>query len=278
MTWGGKLFFGALGYLIGGPVGLVIGLILGHLLDRGVDRVKAFNPFRPYAPGEKEQVQDAFFTTVFSIMGHLAKADGRVSEQEIALAKAVMDRMQLSEEQRQRARELFQQGKADDFPLDEVLARFRHQTRFRKHMILVFLETLLQVALADGHLDSREEQLLLRVARGLGLPEAQFRQILAMLLAQAQFAGSAGGGAGAGAGPAQSAGPGALEQAYAVLGVSSAAGQAEIKRAYRKLMSQHHPDRLAAQGVPEEMIRVATEKSAEITRAYDTIKKARGFK
>ncbi|MGB1221316.1 MAG: co-chaperone DjlA, partial [Alcanivoracaceae bacterium] len=229
-------------------------------------------------PGEKEQVQDAFFTTVFSIMGHLAKADGRVSEQEIALAKAVMDRMQLSEEQRQRARELFQQGKADDFPLDEVLARFRHQTRFRKHMILVFLETLLQVALADGHLDSREEQLLLRVARGLGLPEAQFRQILAMLLAQAQFAGSAGGGAGAGAGPAQSAGPGALEQAYAVLGVSSAAGQAEIKRAYRKLMSQHHPDRLAAQGVPEEMIRVATEKSAEITRAYDTIKKARGFK
>ena len=119
-SWGGKLIVGLLGMLIGGPIGLAIGVLIGHFLDRGVERVQSFNPFRPYRPGEREEVQEALFSAVFSIMGHLAKADGRVSEQEIGQAEAIMSRMQLNDEQRRRAQEAFRHGKDDDFPLDRI--------------------------------------------------------------------------------------------------------------------------------------------------------------
>ncbi len=276
-NWGGKIILGLLGMLVGGPIGLGIGLLIGHMLDKGAEQVRTFNPFRPYGPGEQQAVQKALFDTVFSIMGHLAKADGRVSEDEIAQARAVMDRMQLDEEQRKQAIALFNRGKEADFPLQDTVAQFAHAVRFRKQLILVLLEVLLQIALADGTLHEEEEAVLLRVAEGLGVPPQQFRQILNMLLAQAQFSGArpgAQGGQQYGQGPSRPS----LAQAYQVLGVDESASNPEIKKAYRKLMSQHHPDKMAARGVPEEMIRMATEKTAEISKAYEMIKENRGFK
>ena len=273
-SWGGKLIVGLLGMLIGGPIGLAIGVLIGHFLDRGVERVQSFNPFRPYRPGEREEVQEALFSAVFSIMGHLAKADGRVSEQEIGQAEAIMSRMQLNDEQRRRAQEAFRQGKDDDFPLDRTVAEFRQRIRRRRHLVVVFLELLLQTALADGELHAEEERILFRVAAGLGVPESQFRQILNMVLAQARFGGAGAAGAGGAAGPSRPS----LGEAYQVLGVKEAASDQEVKKAYRRLMSEHHPDKLAARGVPEEMIRVSTEKTAEISKAYDMIKEARGMR
>ncbi|MBA4730853.1 MAG: co-chaperone DjlA [Alcanivorax sp.] len=273
-SWGGKLIVGLLGMLIGGPIGLAIGVLIGHFLDRGVERVQSFNPFRPYRPGEREQVQEALFSAVFSIMGHLAKADGRVSEQEIGQAEAIMSRMQLNDEQRRRAQEAFRQGKDDDFPLDRTVAEFRQRIRRRRHLVVVFLELLLQTALADGELHAEEERILFRVAAGLGVPESQFRQILNMVLAQARFGGAGAAGAGGAAGPSRPS----LGEAYQVLGVNEDASDQEVKKAYRRLMSEHHPDKLAARGVPEEMIRVSTEKTAEISKAYDMIKEARGMR
>lgn len=273
-NWGGKIIMGLLGMLVGGPIGLLVGLFAGHMLDKGADRVQNVNPFRAYGPGEQSQVQDALFNTVFAIMGHLAKADGRVSEQEINQAKAVMDRMQLNDEQRQRAIDLFNEGKADDFPLDETVRRFAADVRRRKQLILVLLEILLQTALADGTLDPAEEAILLKVAQGLGVPPSQFRKLLDMLLARAQFGGASGAGGGSQADTSRPS----LQQAYQVLGVSDQASRQEVKKAYRSLMSRHHPDKLAAKGVPDEMIRVATEKTAEISKAYDMIKEHRGFK
>ena len=269
LNWGGKIILGLLGMLVGGPIGLGIGLFVGHMLDKGAAQVQNVRP-------QQAQVQKALFDTVFSIMGHLAKADGRVSEDEIAQARAVMDRMQLNEEQRREAIALFNRGKEADFPLDATVADFANTVKHRKQLILVLLEILLQVALADGQIDQAEEAILVRVAEGLGVPRAQFQQILNMLLAQAQFSG---------AGRAHRAGQGAagpsrpsLGQAYQVLGVTESASNQEIKKAYRKLMSEHHPDKLAAKGVPEEMIRMATDKTAEISKAYDMIKDSRGFK
>lgn len=280
MRWGGKLFFGLIGLWMGDVTGLVIGALIGHFFDSLTMKVLAFNPFRPYEPGEQETVRDALIDAAFSIMGHLSKADGRVSEEEISQAEAMMARMQLDAAQRQRAIAQFQRGKQADFPLDDTVSAFRHAIRYRKHMILVFLEMLLQTALADGTLHENEERVLLRVADGLGVPQAQFRQILAMLMAQAQFAGA---GAAGGQGWQQQGGAvpprqRSLAQAYQVLGLTEQASDTEIKRAYRRLMSEHHPDKLAAKGVPEEMIRVATERAAEISTAYDLIKKHRGFK
>ena len=131
-SWGGKIIVGLLGFLIGGPVGLAIGVLVGHFLDRGVERVRSFNPFRPYRAGEREQIQEALLSAVFSIMGHLAKADGRVSEHEIGHAEAVMSRMQLNAEQRRQAQEQFRPGKPADFPLDATARPFRQGIRHRR--------------------------------------------------------------------------------------------------------------------------------------------------
>src|SRR5690606_17660489 len=135
-----------------GGTGLVFCCSVGLLFGSIAMKVLALNAFRPCEPGEQAQGRDALIDAAFSIMGHLSKADGRVSEQEIAQAEAMMARMQLSAEQRQRAIGQFQRGKQADFPLDDTVAAFRQATRYRKHMILVFLEMLLQTALADGTL------------------------------------------------------------------------------------------------------------------------------
>ena len=274
MIWGGKLLLGAIGYLIGNWVGLAIGVLAGHWIDRKVMMVQAWNPFRPWRPGEQAALTEVQLDTAFAIMGHLAKSDGRVSEAEIAQAEALMARMELDDSQRQKARERFRDGKQQDFPLDDTVRAFAHRIRHRRHLMLVFMEMLLSAALADGVLSPQEEQILLRVATGLGVPQQHFQQLMQMLAAQARFqTGQSGSGSGG-------VGPGAasqIEDAYAVLGVTPSDSDAEIKRAYRRLMSQHHPDKLAARGVPAEMIRVATEKSARISSAYDVIKKQRGF-
>lgn len=285
MVWTGKLIAGGLGMWLGGFIGLLIGLFIGHQVDKKVMLVQAYNPFRPMKAGEKEALNEALFEAAFSILGHLAKADGRVSENEITQAEALMTRMGLNADKRREAMRQFALGKQADFPLDQVVARFRERTKQRKLLTLNFIEMLLSVALADGELHAQEEAVLLRVAQGLGIPEVQFRQLLSMLLAQANFAqggyqqgpfGGAYQGGPQGGYQAGRQGP-SLSQAYAVLGVSADTSDAEIKRTYRRLMSQHHPDKLAAQGLSEEMIRVATDKTAEISRAYDMIKQARGL-
>lgn len=287
MIWTGKLIVGGLAYLIfHHPIAVLIGLVIGHQLDKKAAQIRAYNPFRPTPPREREKLNEALMEAVFSILGHLAKADGRVSEREIAQAEALMSRMGLSTEKRRQAIAYFNVGKDANFPLDDAVAKFRHQTRYRKVVVLNFLEMLVSASLADGHLHPAEERILLRVAQGLGIPAAHFQQILSMLMAQAQF--SRGGYGGQGdysryhqqsqqAGSAYRPGQ-RLDSAYGVLGLSASASDADVKKAYRKLMSRHHPDKLAAQGLGEEAIRDANEKAAKISQAYEMIKQHRGFK
>ena len=269
MSWWGKLAGGAFGFMLGGPLGALLGAVLGHNLDKGL---RGLEQEEHLGPGDQERVQTAFFTATFSIMGHLAKADGRVSKDEIALAKLVMERMDLDPEMRKAAIDLFNQGKQPHFPLDEVLDQFRRECRRRSTLIQMFIEIQLQAAYADGRLDTAEEQLLLHICRRLGIPEFLFRQLQRMVAAQHGFAAGAGA---RGAGKARRR-P-SLDDAYAMLGVTPEATDAEVKKAYRRLMSQHHPDKLVAKGLPEEMMKLAAEKTGEIRKAYEQIKEARGF-
>ena len=69
-----------------------------------------------------------------------------------------------------------------------------------------------------------------------------------------------------------------LEDAYAVLGVTANDDEKAIKRAYRKRMSEHHPDKLASKGLPEQAMEIAKNKAQDIQAAYELIKERRGFK
>lgn len=267
MGWWGKLLGGTFGFFIGGPLGALLGAALGHNLDRNVERPQSLRgAFR----NRQERVQMAFFTATFSVMGHVCKADGRVTRDEIDLARAVMQEMELDEQQRQIAIRLFTRGKEADFPLDEVLAQFRAEIEGRRSLVRMFMEIQLAAAYADGEPRAVERALLHHVADRVGFNRADYDRLEAAVRA------SRGAGARAEA-AASGSGPVTLEQAYAVLGVPAAAEPEEIKRAYRRLLSQHHPDKLVARGLPEEMLKMATQRTREIRGAYEKVRAARGF-
>ncbi len=260
---------GAFGYLLGGPLGALLGAALGRKFDRGLGQLGEAGA-GGFRPGEQQRVQTAFFTATFAVMGHIAKADGQVSKDEIGMARQVMDQMSLNPQLKKTAINLFNEGKQPGFDLDQVLEQFRHECHRRSHLIRMFLEIQLHAAYADGELHNAEERLLLHICETLGIPIAEFRHLETMVRAAREF-----GAGGAGAGPGARPSKGHLARAYEVLGVKADASDAEVKKAYRRLMSQHHPDKLVSKGLPEEMMNLAKEKSQEITVAYETIKEAR---
>ena len=261
MIWIGKAVGGVLGLFVGGYVGSAIGLVVGHQFDRGL----AQHSRGEQAPGiAPERIQASFFRATFAVMGHIAKADGRVSETEIRAARLVMHGMKLSPSQVTEAVEHFSGGKAPDFPLDATLRRLRSELENRPDLRRAFVEIQMQSAVAAGALNRTKRDLLWRVASSLGLGRVELAQIEALVRAR------------------QLRDRGrdlvTLEDAYGVLGVSSDASDQEVKTAYRRLMNQHHPDKLVARGLPESMMGVAEEKTQEIRAAYERVKAQRDFR
>ncbi|KPK37821.1 MAG: molecular chaperone DnaJ [Gammaproteobacteria bacterium SG8_47] len=271
MSWWGKLVGGTFGFVLGGPLGAALGAVLGHQFDRGMRQI-ATHGGRAEAVGSRERTQTAFFTATFSIMGHLAKADGRVSESEISFARAVMDQMALDSEQRTLAIKLFNAGKQADFPFDEALDQFRRECHRRHTLMQMFLEIQLQAAYADGQLHTHERARLVHMFERLGFSHREFEHLDALVRAARHFGRRTYGERGH---PRQPSAQTLVNEAYEVLGVSPQADDATVKRAYRRLMNQHHPDKLVAKGMPEEMVKLATEKTQEIKAAYDRIREVR---
>lgn len=261
----GKLIGAVLGWYMGGIFFALIGLFIGHMFDKGYAQIQAEG-----SPERRREIEQTFFQTVFRLLGHLAKADGRVSEPEVQQTEAYMAEMGLTAEHRKEAIALFKEGAAADFDADAQVARFREVCGRRSNLVRMLLIYLVNIALADGELDEQEAEVLRRIAQGLGISAAMFEQLLRMIQAQNSFGGQQYQG---GAGGPSSADQ--LQKAYDALGVSPEASDAEIKKAYRKLMSQYHPDKLMGQGVPEDMVKEATERSQEISKAYELIKSER---
>jgi len=267
MSWWGKVIGGALGFVLVGPIGALLGAAIGHSFDKGLSGIESFSQFG--TPADQERVQAAFFTATFSMMGQIAKADGQVTEDEISIAQQTMARMQLNAEQKATAQRLFNEGKSAEFDYSAVARQLKVECGRRTNLLQMFMEIQLATALADQELHAEEQRILLNVAEILGFRKGQFEQLLAMAATQQRFShdnqsyGST------------SSSLNRLQDAYEVLGVGKQNTDAEIKKAYRKLISQHHPDKLVSKGLPEEMMKIATEKTREIKDAYDLIKQHR---
>ena len=261
MSWWGKIAGGGIGLVLGGPLGGMLGAVLGHQVDKA-KRLKA-----GIGTGSQETAQAAFFTATFSVMGHIAKADGHVSQHEIQVAEQIFEHMNFRPEQRGAAIELFNKGKQSDFNLEEVLAQFKKECGRKVTLIQMFMQIQLQAAYADGSKHPAEDKILKDICHALGYPAAMLSQLEAMLFAQQSND--------SGANANQPASASQISNAYSVLGMEETATDAEVKKAYRRLMSQHHPDKLISKGLPEEMIQVATDKSQQIQKAYELIKNSR---
>lgn len=272
----GKILGSIFGFLVGGPVGAIFGIGVGNLFDRGLAQHFS-RPSWYYHQEKRQEVQQLFFSTTFAVMGHIAKAAGHISRQDILTAMHFMDQMQLSRKQKEIAKNQFNLGKAQSFNLTSTLEKLMITCGDNPDLIHLFIDIQYQAATQDV-LTASKIQRLNEIFQQLGFAPIQkqyrFYQDFSSKAHQANFSGS---------NQYQHnrqqsyTSTTTLDQAYAILEVNPAMTKNEIKKAYRKLISRHHPDKLIAQGLPEEMIRLANNKTQVITKAYEQICKSKGW-
>ena len=254
------MFLIVIGAIIGALFGQLPGALIGGLIGYG-----AGIALRQTVLGGLRVAQSQLVDSTFSVMGALCKADNVVTRDEIQAVKRTFEMLNLNGEQREQAKAAFTRGKQPDFNLDAAVDEFARISRGRGPLLQLFLQLQIMAVAADGRIHPAEHAMMVRVARRLGLHEYDVSRLEALLRA------ATGGPSAAGAPPPKDR----LADAHTALGVSPNASAAAIKRAYRKLISQNHPDKLAARGLPESMRAVAEERSREINSAYDLIKAAR---
>jgi DnaJ like chaperone protein len=283
----GKILGGAAGLAIGGPIGAVIGAVAGHAYDRIRDeetrarlasgRYRGRNPWSasgsrfqpppnrsshrwaeppPVFADPTETRRIAFATAVIVLGAKLAKVDGVVTLDEVRAFKQVfrIDDGEVGDVAR-----IYNQAKASARGFEPYARQI--SALFGNDPVLLeeLLAGLFQVARADGDLNPAEVDFLRRVAAIFGFNLKAFEQIRARFSATARNLSGA-------------------DDAYAVLGVSRTASDDEVKQTYRKLVREHHPDRLVAKGMPEEFVEQANHRLAAINAAYDRIEKERNLK
>ena len=263
-------------------VGALVGLWIGHLFDKAMQRMNDKGNVEEWLISNDAK-QSIFFYTTFSVMGQMAKSSGRVTPEHIKTANDFMAQMRLSEQQVAEARDAFREGKLLGFPLKKKIKQFKEHFGNRRDLCQFFLEIQIQTAYSDSILEPAEYNLLEDIAKQLGFNKRHLTQLIAMWEAEMRFQNykqqqqekykqydrkdsSAN----------QAKAPSLLD-AYAVIGVSDRDSVRDIKRAYKRLMSQNHPDKLVAKGLPPEMMEVAKQKTQDIQSAYEIIKKARDF-
>ncbi|OOF51150.1 molecular chaperone DjlA [Rodentibacter genomosp. 1] len=286
MNFIGKILGVFIGWKIGGFFGAIAGLILGSIADKKLYELGAVNSS---FFNRKTTRQALFMQTTFAVLGHLSKSKGRVTEEDIQLANQLMAQMKLDDQGRRLAQDAFRRGKETDFPIRQVIREFRIGCGQRADLLRMFLHVQVQAAFSDAQLHEGEKEVLYVIAEELGLSRMQFEQMIAMEMAARAF--TQGGFYQQGAyqqrgnyeyqqnrnAYQQSSGP-TLNDAYKVLGVNESDDRNTVKRAYRRLMNEHHPDKLVAKGLPPEMMEMAKEKAQQIQAAYDLICKSKGWK
>jgi DnaJ like chaperone protein len=258
----GKVVGAFLGWIVfHNPFGALIGAMLGHFYDSVAARP------------QRAPLGSGFIEPLFAFAGALAKSDGRVSQQEIDAAEALIARLNLDAAQRRSAIERFSTGKQADFDADIALAGLQQWCQGRRDHAFIVLDLLLDLVHAEGPLAGAKLMLVRRLCAALRVSEHELAALSAMKGYGAWQGPRAAGGNGSRPAPPR---PSEIDP-YAVLGVERVANERTIKQAYRRLMSQHHPDKLGSE-VPDEVKRRSEQRSREINAAYERIKSERGLK
>ncbi|NIV18618.1 MAG: co-chaperone DjlA [Woeseiaceae bacterium] len=247
------------------PIFVLLGLLAGHQFDRGFER--RYRSFERQGAGIG-RLSDEYLRALFQTMGHLAKADGRVSEEEIRAARAVMHRVGLGPAQVRNAINWFDEGKQPGFPLVKTVRELRRVSARRAELRLVFVRLVLEVILAKDRLGRQERALLWTVCTELDVGRADLAQLEAMIRAQKGFRRS----------PAGDADMRRIKAAYRTLGVDESATNDEIKKAYRRQMNRHHPDKLASSNPDQSDIQAAENRTREVRAAYEMLKARRSIR
>jgi DnaJ like chaperone protein len=252
MGWLGKVVGGTIGFALGGPIGAVAGAAFGHSFDKKEERYLSEGGISPNLSTD-EQAQMTFFVAAFSMLAKLTKADGKVTDSEIASIEAFMIKdLNLDAAGRNSAVNIFRQALHSPESFDAFALQFYRVFRVQPRIIELMMDVLFRVSAADGAI-SPQEELLLQTAAGIfHIHSMDYERIKARYVK-------------------------AVNKAYAVLKCDETASNEDLKKSYRKLVSEYHPDKIASKGLPEEFTALASDKFREIQGAWESIKTERGI-
>jgi DnaJ like chaperone protein len=273
MSITGKLVGAIIGLLVFRSAwGAIIGLILGHFYDQSVS-----GPRRSGGGAGVLEIGERFFKATFEVMGHVAKSDGRVSEEEIAAARKVMAELRLNGVQIHAAIAHFTRGKSPEFDLETTMRQFADAAVDRPDLMRIFLEVQVRASLEGVDMQGPARLAIQKVAELLDVSRLELAHMEAVLrIRREQFKAGAGPRNGGSAGQAPPRTGAQVNAAYQVLEVDPKATDEEVAKAYRRQLSKHHPDKLKANGLPESMLEHAKQRTQQIIEAYELIKSARG--
>ncbi len=250
MGFFGKLIGGTLGFALAGPLGAIAGAALGHAFDTGEQNLQTAGRAR-ISTGQ--EVQLTFFVGAFSMLAKLSKADGRVTREEIdAVERFMIHDLHLDYESRRFATNIFHTALDSPDNFSDFAAQFYNQFRSQYQMLELMIDILVRVSIADGSLSKSEEQLIMSAVRIFNFSNDQYMKIRSRYIKD-------------------------FEKYYAILGCSTNDSNQQIKKQYRKLVSDYHPDKIASKGLPEEFIKFSNDKFREIQEAYEVVKEERGI-
>ena len=253
MGWLSGIIGGGLGAVVAGPIGAIIGAAIGASMGNG----QQLQPGGAFRPGQSQQRQAVFFTAAYSMVGKLAKADGRVCADEIkAIEKISKEALGLDAQTRKYAINVFTQAKEAAYPFSSYARQFGDLFAHDQQMCSFMINFLFQVAMADGELHPQEEVMLLEAKDAFQLPESLYQSL------RSRYAGH------------QSSSV-SLQKHYENLEISPDASSAEIKKAYRQKAAEYHPDKIEGKGLPPEFIKFANDRLAEINASYEALMASR---
>lgn len=264
MYWG-KIIGTAAGLATLKPWFALLGLFLGHQFDRAF--AASYRNFDRQG-ASIGRVSDGYIQALFQTMGHLAKVDGRVSEDEIRAARGVMHRLGLDPARVRRAINWFEDGKRPGFALLHTMRQLRRVDARRADQRLLFVRLLLEVVLAKDRLHRKERGIIWTICTELDIGRVELAQLEAMIRAQRGFRHS----------PAGDADAQRVRNAYRALGIEESTTNDEIKKAYRRLMNRNHPDKIASSNPDAATVAEAERRTREIRSAYEMLKARRSIR
>lgn len=268
MSWLGKIIGGTIGFFLGGPLGMIAGAVFGHMFDKsnelqGEDDSSQQGYSRRFGDSDRyyffntgyNRSQMVFFVGAFSMLAKLAAADGQISDgARRKVNEFMVNDLHLTGSSYQYAQSIFNQALSQDATFENLADQFYGNFRTSPQILNLMIDIFYRVAMVDGRISPNEERLIDYAVRAFRIPESLHESIRRNHNVKG------------------------ASRAYAVLGLTESATEAEIKKAYRKLILEYHPDTIAAKGMAEEFKEYATKRFREVQEAYETICKERGIK
>lgn len=255
MLWPGTLIGAGAGFAIASIPGAMLGALLGQALDRRLE-LQSWAQLRERLGGRAALRNDEL---LFVLLGRLAKSNGRVVDGHIQQARQEMRSLDMAEPAQRRAIAAFNRGKSGSDRVRSYLRLLKAQP----HAAEGVLRACWRMAWADGKASTAERELIVQWGKWLGWTVQQVQALAADYEPERKPLANRGG---------------AYQEALRILGVTSTTEPSVIKRAYRRLLSRHHPYKIAGSGASPAQVREATERTRELHNAYALIRERRDFR